>query len=533
MALIFYYTGNLLFQTALTIILISLICRYNPKDHRSVIFQRLMYAGLLWAGFDLLMEVSRYFLPPETGFRLYGLLSFMFLLYPAMAIQLVLSLVRKLTAREKTLILLPYVILYLAILIFPEWSTADTFGIEGGVTGSLPPWNTVFKAFSIGAPVLCVIFVLFRSAGEADPVVRKEKQLLSLGGVLFMTGIMASQIAKQIMPGLPWFANFSTVFLGVTAFFSLKKYGRVLSGQGLFETIVKISPSGICHVRDMKLIWANPSMQALLDARVQEIDDIRDLFPEDQPGALDKETLVRGILQGTLVSQRAYIETGAFEKQACLVSSAPLEKERPDQGMLMILTDVSEEERVRKELSDLNKKLEKMAHTDSLTRIANRRQFDRVLENEWQRSMRQNRFLSLVILDVDFFKNYNDFYGHPAGDQVLRQVGTAIQAPLNRPGDLACRIGGEEFALILPETPLEGAVLLTERVRRQIRSLKIEHRESDASDLVTVSAGIACTSEFEGLTPGGFIRQADQALYQAKKNGRNRIEISKKGTFKK
>ncbi len=516
-----------MFQTALAIVLITIISRQNPCDHRSVLFQRLLYTGLLWAGFDLIMEINRLFLPSDTGFRLYGLLSFMFLFFPAVAMQLSLSLIRDLSRREKNMILAPFFLLYLVILIFPELSTARTFGIPGGYEGRIAPWNLAFKLLGVGASLGCVGLLILRSQNETDAMVRKEKQLLALGAFLFICGIMVSQGVKHVNPGLPWFANLATCLFSFSAFVSLKKYGRVLSGQTLFETLVKISPSGIAHIRGMEMIWANTSMMGLLKTDKDHMDDIRGIFHVDQPLGISRDAIISGIAQGKLDSRVVYVKNKSEDSHACLINCAPLEKNRPENGVLMILTDVSEEDRIRKKLFSLNQTLEKMAHMDGLTNLANRRQFDRVLDREWQRTKRSGRPLSLVILDVDCFKRYNDLYGHPAGDDCLKRVAQEIRSPLNRPGDLACRYGGEEFGLILPETEGEGALKLSEQIRSRVQDLGITHEDSFAAGVVTLSAGVACITDFPGMTPEDLVRRADKALYLAKKGGRNRTEVFK------
>ncbi|HCY84628.1 MAG TPA: hypothetical protein DHV36_05780 [Desulfobacteraceae bacterium] len=525
MTIIYYYTGNLLFQTALAILLISLICRHNPDDHRSVIFQRLMYAGLTWAGFDLIMTLNQIFLPGEDAFRMYGVLSIMFLLFPPMAIQLSFSLIRELSRREKNLILAPYVMLYLIILLFPQFGSAATFGIPGGFSGGLPPWNTAFKVLSLAAPLASVMVLLIHASRETERVVKKEKQLLALGGILFMLGLALSQVLKNTLPGLPWFANLSSTLFSFSAFLSLKKYGRVLSGQTLFETTVKISPFGISHIRDMRMIWTNSSMQQLLNRDAGSIADIREIFHNDQPDGITRDDIIKGINAGNLQSRMVYVTNGAGQAQACLINCAPLEKNRPENGVLMILTDVSEENRIRSELVDLNRQLEKMAHIDGLTGIANRRQFDRVLEKEWHRACRNRHPLSLVLFDVDFFKRFNDLYGHPTGDICLKQVAAEIRKSASRPGDLAARFGGEEFSLILPETDSRGAAQIADRIRERIRTLHIPHKDSDVAGVVTISSGIVSAAEFDALSPAELVRRADEALYRAKALGRDRTEI--------
>lgn len=529
MTLIYYYMGNLFFQICLAIILISLISRYNPRDHRSVIFQRLIYAGLAWAAFDLLMGLNHHFLTPAAGFRCYGIFSFMFVFFPPLAIQLILSLIRELTPREKFLIFFPYLFMYGIILVFPDLSNAQIFNIPGGYGGRLPPWNTGFKVFSLGIPLVCVIILLRSSLRDEDPVVRKEKQLLAWGAIAFMAGILLSQALKQRFPALPWFANLSTTFLSLAAFFSLKKYGRVLSGQTLFETTVRISPNGISHILNSRMIWTNQSMQALLNQNAGPIQDVREIFHENQPPGMSKDEIISGICKGSIQGKVVYVRNMTATPQACLINCAPLESGKPENGVLMILTDVSEENRIRKELSELNLRLEEMAHIDSLTQIANRRRFDAVLTREWQRSERTNSPLSLILLDVDFFKSYNDRFGHQMGDVCLQRVARKIAETLNRSGDLVCRFGGEEFAVILLDTPLEGAVKIARQINENVEGLHILHPDSEVSDFVTLSSGVSCANEFKNKNMADIIGRADSALYTAKANGRNRFEVSGSG----
>ncbi|ELS34058.1 MULTISPECIES: diguanylate cyclase [Pseudanabaena] len=159
---------------------------------------------------------------------------------------------------------------------------------------------------------------------------------------------------------------------------------------------------------------------------------------------------------------------------------------------------------------------------DGLTQIANRRTFDQKLEIEWQRLAREGLPMSLLICDVDFFKRYNDRYGHPAGDDCLRAVAKAIESCIRRPADLAARYGGEEFAVILPNTLKEGATFIAEKVCHTVSSLNIKHEASFISDRVTVSIGISTIQPTKKLSSKILIESADKGLYLAKKQGRDR-----------
>jgi diguanylate cyclase (GGDEF)-like protein len=165
--------------------------------------------------------------------------------------------------------------------------------------------------------------------------------------------------------------------------------------------------------------------------------------------------------------------------------------------------------------------LERLSQIDSLTQIHNRRYFDMYLHREFLRSRRHDLPLSVILCDVDYFKSYNDIYGHQAGDSCLRQIAAALADTVRRPGDLVARYGGEEFIVVLPETPAAGAVAIAELVRAKIETLNVSHKGSQVSNHVTVSLGVAtsCGELKEEL----LLERADQSLYQAKHAGRNMV----------
>jgi diguanylate cyclase (GGDEF)-like protein len=167
--------------------------------------------------------------------------------------------------------------------------------------------------------------------------------------------------------------------------------------------------------------------------------------------------------------------------------------------------------------------LHELAHTDKLTQLANRRRFDEMLDHEWRRAQRSKAPLSLILIDIDYFKKYNDHYGHPAGDACLQGVGGVLAARLNRTGDLPARYGGEEFAVILPATDLHGALAVAERIRQEILALRIPHVGSPF-EVVTASLGVASfgSEGKDSLTTTDLVVRADTQLYAAKREGRNR-----------
>lgn len=178
------------------------------------------------------------------------------------------------------------------------------------------------------------------------------------------------------------------------------------------------------------------------------------------------------------------------------------------------------------ELELANHQLQEMVHQDGLTGIANRRHFDQQFEVEWSRAQRGGYPLALLLIDIDAFKKYNDTYGHQAGDDCLIVVGSVLRSHAQRSGDIAARYGGEEFAMILPVTTREDAEEIGWRVVKDIARFAIPHRASDVADVVTASVGVACAVPSPMLMPRDLLAAADGALYRAKDQGRNRVEVA-------
>lgn len=176
------------------------------------------------------------------------------------------------------------------------------------------------------------------------------------------------------------------------------------------------------------------------------------------------------------------------------------------------------------ELKRYRDSLKTLSTIDGLTGIPNRRTFDEALNQEWRRSRRSQAPLSLLMMDIDFFKAYNDHYGHVSGDDCLRQIARGIAESAQRPADLAARYGGEEFAVLLPETDLAGAVFMAGKVQRSVESLNIRHAYSSAADHITLSIGVATIIPTDQQSPLELIKSADEMLYEAKQRGRAQIK---------
>ena len=203
----------------------------------------------------------------------------------------------------------------------------------------------------------------------------------------------------------------------------------------------------------------------------------------------------------------------------------PLEVKEHVRYCLVQVHDVSmgvKKERLLREQAD---SLRSLAYIDGLTGIPNRRRLDEYLWDEFRRAIRSNNPLSIIMADIDYFKQYNDTYSHSSGDFCLQRVANAIKATLRRPADLVARYGGEEFVIILPDTPESAAIALAEDIRKQIEGLAIPHATSEVTRNVTVSMGVAGASPESICSDTELLGRADSALYQAKKNGRNRVAL--------
>jgi len=192
------------------------------------------------------------------------------------------------------------------------------------------------------------------------------------------------------------------------------------------------------------------------------------------------------------------------------------------QALIGFMFDISERKKTEQKLLEMQKQLEDFSFRDGLTGVANRRKFDTVLDEEWDAARRHTQPLSLILIDIDFFKQYNDHYGHVQGDDCLKRVGAALDAVASRPRDLLARYGGEEFVLVLPATDEAAARHVSERVRQALFKAQIAHAASPVGQLLTVSQGVGTIIPSASDTLVQFIEAVDRRLYLAKQGGRDR-----------
>jgi diguanylate cyclase (GGDEF)-like protein/PAS domain S-box-containing protein len=245
------------------------------------------------------------------------------------------------------------------------------------------------------------------------------------------------------------------------------------------------------------------------------------IHPEDQPWVDAVLDALRGGETEAKLACRVLRNDGGGEIWIEATARLPQHGTGGAAEFVAVLRDASERKAAERQLLAAYERMEEMAATDALTSLANRRRFDEVLEKEWRRAARENLPISLLLLDADGFKLFNDTYGHAAGDGALRAIALAIETEARRPGDLPSRLGGEEFALLMPATDAAGAAHVAERIRARVEAACVPHSGS-ALGVLTISGGMATVWPQPGSSPGmTLIEKADAQLYAAKRAGRN------------
>ncbi|NHW00850.1 sensor domain-containing diguanylate cyclase [Pseudomonas sp. D-134-1] len=196
------------------------------------------------------------------------------------------------------------------------------------------------------------------------------------------------------------------------------------------------------------------------------------------------------------------------------------------EALVGFMFDISERKQTEQKLLQLQKQLEELSYQDGLTGVANRRMFDNRFQMEWSNAQRTSQPLSLILLDIDYFKQYNDHYGHVRGDDCLKSVGQALSGAAVRPRDLLARYGGEEFVLLLPETDAQAAAQVAERCRQLIRGQNIQHAHSQVAPQLTISLGVGTLVPGPFDQPQAFLEKVDRLLYKAKHQGRNQAVLA-------
>lgn len=277
----------------------------------------------------------------------------------------------------------------------------------------------------------------------------------------------------------------------------------------------------------MTFSYIGPQIEALLgwkqDSWVSVNDWVERMHPDDRDYVV--EFCVSQSRAGVdhEADYRALTENGDYVWIRDVVHV--VRKDGEVEALVGFMFDISERKKTEEHLVRLQKQLEEYSFQDGLTGIANRRMFDTVLEREWSSAQRTSLPLSLLILDIDYFKQFNDHYGHLKGDECLRRVAQTLALAANRPRDFIARIGGEEFVWLLPETDAESARLVARKCLHLIRQQHIPHESSAVSAVLSLSLGVGTITAAQEATALDFVEQVDQLLYKAKHNGRMRAEF--------
>ncbi|MDD2877152.1 MAG: diguanylate cyclase [Acidiphilium sp.] len=368
-----------------------------------------------------------------------------------------------------------------------------------------------FEFTCLGITALAM-FALYRTAMGHGPIVALEPASITSRILLLQAFVLTGFAAAT-----PIALVFERRGLMIAQLRSQK--AAIVARAARYKVLAEISADTILvTLQDGTILYASPAAERLIGIAGDALTG-RSAFDLIHP---DDATAVRSIL-ATLggetreVTAELRLRHEATAHHVWTEMKTRIGQRRPnhDVELVSVVRDIStrraEEDRRNADL----RRLDRLANTDTLTGLANRRRFNDHLDSEWRRALREQIDISLVLIDVDLFKAYNDHYGHPAGDAALRQIASIVGGGALRPADLATRIGGEEFAVILPATFLSGARAVAERIRDGIRDIQIVH-EIAPSGFLSVSIGIDCVCPDQTLTPQMLIERADKALYRAK-----------------
>jgi diguanylate cyclase (GGDEF)-like protein/PAS domain S-box-containing protein len=289
-----------------------------------------------------------------------------------------------------------------------------------------------------------------------------------------------------------------------------------------FRSLIEHSADVICHLVDGRFTYISPSASRIFGWDPQAMvgtDGMNLVYEEDLP-------IIEGVF-ARLFSEQAD-QARSQVRVVCgdgstkwAETSAQIDHERAGGAeIVLVIRDITDRKRLETEL-------EALALQDGLTGLANRRHFDQTLDRVWRNTLNQGGEMALLLLDVDHFKQFNDSYGHQAGDDCLRAIAGCVREHVRHPGNLACRYGGEELAVILSEPGPNAAFDLAEKIRSAIAALALPHETSSSGSYVTVSIGVATAIARVGGSirmPESLLQAADHALYKAKAGGRNRVE---------
>ncbi len=335
------------------------------------------------------------------------------------------------------------------------------------------------------------------------------------------------EVTGRAMPG----GGFVNTYTDVTE--SLAREAALREAEARFRLLAENSSDVVCQVDAAGVnLYVSPAMERLLGWRPEEIigrNGLELVHPEDHSILHEAQLrLAKGEEESTALCRYRRPDNSWVwvEGRARMLLAS---ETRATPCCIVVLRDATERKQAEQSLRAALDRLEQMANTDALTGLANRRHFDECMRGEWRRCSRRQLPLSLLIIDADNFKAYNDRYGHLAGDECLKAIASQLGAVARRPGDLAARYGGEEFALLMPETGQSGALHVANQLCTSVHTLDMVHEGNPPTGKLSVSIGLgSCIPNAPGspcVSTGDLWLAADKSLYNAKRDGRNRVGI--------
>jgi diguanylate cyclase (GGDEF)-like protein/PAS domain S-box-containing protein len=413
-------------------------------------------------------------------------------------------------------------------IVFMNRKFTEIFGYEVGDFVDIPDWIERSYPFADdreqcaqrwGAyfldPVHCALSI--------DPV---EIRVLCKDGTI--KTILHSGV---ILPDTGWalatFVDISERKRNETLLLEAERQSR--ENQSIFRLLLEHSPEMVVlSPFDESRRYVSPAVEKMTGFTAEEYLSFRgvDMFhPEDRELA---RGVIEGLKKGDLSQHfryRALQKDGSYRWLEANVTGFLDPDSRYTAGYVATIRDIAEQKKIEDLLASEYRQLSEVASLDELTGIANRRTFNQIMEKEARRHKRSTQNLALLLLDVDYFKQFNDLYGHLRGDTCLQAIATTLKQALRRDADLVARFGGEEFVILLPMTEIEGAEIIARKIIEAVIALGIPHSGSPYG-VVTVSIGVTCGSTGVPLDQIALLAQADRALYQAKNGGRNRYQVS-------
>jgi len=530
-----YYLCNLFFAVGYTLCLQIYLGRYTPDDPKTSTFQRYLVTVVAWAFFDVIVNHTARVLSPEFSFTLFRALCFLWLFVPAAGLDLIESLIRPVTWKLRACFFLPFALFYPVALFAPDLVSSRHYVYPAGF---LQPWGWWYVSFMVLTLVLVVIMLVrlaISAYNDTDSSARREKWLLVGGGGVSILGQAAAQLLREKFgPGFPMLGNLFTAPVVMAAFWGLKKYGRVISHRSLYKTTVEVIPSGLVHLRNGRISWANRSMAYLLGTGEpagllgRMVEEFVSRPPNSPETSQDVQLLMS---KERLNDQEVTLVTEQGDRLPCMVNMVPLDPDDPGQGTLLVVTDLS---RLKETQRDLENSLEISTHLRISAEAASRAKSEFLANMSHELRTPLNAIIGFSeILEDQFFGDLNEtqlkYAGHilDSGRHLLELINNILDLAKVESGKMEMQVTPvkiksviESSLLMIKEMALKHALKLDVRVDDDINEAQIHADELKLKQIV-----FNLLSNAAKFTPdGGTI-----TLKTARNNDRVVITISDTG----